>query len=274
MRWIGGFGLGFLGLSAAVTSGCGAQDPRDPVLIDCVSVDQQYEVEAIHRWDVGANLPWFGFPDESPRARVGVDDPGTDEVEFNPVIELVGNPPELGRQEPGRCGRLSSMVFRASGMTDWGAGFAEYETIQRSLTAEGWDGVSFWARTEVGTTHAFFLSVDNAHTDLVNGDDPEAEENKCVLLDEEQLTGAVPRQANDHIDPAQLCGNPFIQIVETTHNWHFYTLPWESFRQTPDVRRRPGGFDKRQQLVRFGIRFASESQAELWMDELGLYRHR
>jgi hypothetical protein len=75
-------------------------------------------------------------------------------------------------------------------------------------------------------------------------------------------------------DLSKTCGNSFSHVVTTDETWRYYTLPFSEFvqdRSQPNVR--PEGLDPTVQLVRFTIRFPVETDIELWLDDLGLYRH-
>lgn len=240
--------------------------------MDCQAVDEQYEYRILHAFNAGTDVAWFGVVDKTPGAQVGVDDPMTPLVDHNPVVEEIADVRERGPQEPGRCGQTAAGVFRARGFSDWGAFFADYSTVTAGVPgSERYEGVSFWARTAPGSDRSFFFMVDNAHTAPVN-EEPDSPENLCVAetLDEEgNPTGQFP----DGTDPTVTCGNPFMNIVTTTEHWQYFTLPFSDFvqdRARPNVR--PEGLDPTVQLVRLGIRFPVETDIELYLDELGLYR--
>jgi hypothetical protein len=234
---------------------------------------------------------WFGVVDKTPGAVVGVDNPETPEIDHNPVVEEIANVRERGPQEPGRCGDTTSGVFRARGFSDWGAFFGDYYTVGRAIVPadEGYEGVSFWARTTARSDRSFFLVVDNAHTAQVVEDEPQSEAadqaatdadagapentspNLCFAerVDDAGVSHGFPPEAK----PSETCDNPYMHAVTTSEHWQFFTLPFSDFiqdRARPNVRR--DGFDPTVQLVRFTIRFPVETDIELYLDNLGLYR--
>jgi hypothetical protein len=251
---------------------CAAPSPRPEPTVDCQAVDEQYDYSILHRFNAGAQISWFGVVDDTPGAVVGVDDPMTPTIDHNPVVEEIEDVPERGPQEPGRCGQTESGVFRARGFTDWGAFFADYSTATQNIPgSEIWEGVSFWARTPTNSDHSFFFLVDNVYTALLKSDDPSSPDNKCVDTTQDENGNDVYPEGTD---PSETCGNSFSHIVTTDETWRYYTLPFSEFvqdRSRPNVRSE--GLDPTVQFVRFTIRFPVETDIELWLDDLSLYRH-
>lgn len=264
---------------ALLVAACGAPEPRPELRVDCQAADEQFEFRVLHTFDLDADVAWFGVTDKTPGAEVGVDNPDTPTIDHNPVVEEIEDVPEQGPQEEGRCGHTSAGVFRARGFSDWGAFFADYSTVNQQI-GEVYEGISFWARTASASDRSFFFVVDNAWTAVVV--DAQAED---AMFTEEELAQnlCVPEIKDEDgddsgeyppgTDPAETCGNQFSQAVTTTAHWQLFTLPFSEFvqdRARPNVR--PEGLDPTVKLVRLSVRFAVETDIELYMDEVGLYR--
>lgn len=270
-RWRGPIATHVLAFAPFALS-CSAPEPREPTPIDCGTPDEKYEFRILQPFEAGQTLSWFGVVDSSPRAEVGVDDPATPELDYNPVIEAIEDVPELGEQEPGRCGNTSAVVFRAKGFTDWGGFFAEYATVGQNIPgSEVYEGVSFWARSAPGSSPYFTLSIDNALTAPIV-EDLQSPENLCVSPIDDGIEGNVDDYPPG-TDPSDACGNSFVHNVATTDEWQFFTIPFSEFWQDPARPNvEPDGLDPTVQLVRFRVGFPTESRIELYMDDLGLYR--
>jgi hypothetical protein len=69
------------------------------------------------------------------------------------------------------------------------------------------------------------------------------------------------------------CGNGFARVVTVNRHWQLYLLPFESFQQQAQPNRNPNGIDK-SGIYQFAVNIPKDSIIELWIDDLGLYRHR
>lgn len=244
---------------------CSGQEPRPAPPVDCLAVAEEYETLTLQDFE-REEVQWFGVDDLTPGAEVG-DETNT------PTLEAIPQVREAGAQEAGRCGSTQAIVFRARGFTTWGAFFADWTTVQSNITnLEDWEGFTFWARTAPGSDRSFFLEIDNAHTALVDEDQPEADVNLCVEETKDENGNGTGRYP-EGTDPAETCGNSYRAIVTTGEDWRFFTVAFDDLvqdRKKPNVRK--GGFDPTVQLVRFRVKFPVETDIELWFDDLGLYR--
>ena len=66
-------------------------------------------------------------------------------------------------------------------------------------------------------------------------------------------------------------GNGFHRPVLAQRHWYLHRLPFESFLQTANPNRVPTGID-RSALYQFAINVPKDSDLELWIDDLALYR--
>jgi len=238
------------GLLGCGLLGCSGGPARPAPEVDC-SVDGDYDFMILQSME-GTTASWFNFGDATPGA--------TDAVGLQPI-------------PAGRCESTTALVVTSHGHTDWGAGFGEYQTAMAPVDASGYDGVSFWARAEgFGTSSGFLLTINDVHTsvdgmlcvapmteDLVGGAYTYNEAGMIV-----PLGGRLP-SAND-------CGNGFQRAVFAHREWYLHRLPFESFLQTPNPNRSPTGID-RSALYSFALNIPKDSNIDLWIDDLGLYRN-
>jgi hypothetical protein len=236
-----------VGLSLACSSSI---DPRT-FEVDCAE-NGGYEFDVLQEME-GTTAPWFNFGDTTPGA--------TNAIALQPIAE-------------GRCGSTAALVLTARGHTDWGAGFGEYDTAVAPVDASEYEGVSLWARVpRDGMSTGFLLTLHDRNTSAAGM--------ICTEPVVTNVTGgaytfnpagmAVP--VGGELPAPTDCGNGFVRVVTVTRQWQLYLLPFESFQQLAQPNRNPNGLDKTG-LYQFAINIPKDSIIELWIDDLGLYRHR
>lgn len=254
----------------SVALGCGSPIPERSLEVDC-SADEGYEYLTLQPMQRVATAmdpqagSWFGFGDDTPG---GVS-----------LVELIEIP-------EGRCDSTDALVLTVNGRTDWGAGFGEYATAQAPVDASEYEGVSFWARaTGYGTSTGFLLTLQDRNTYAVEPDPlapPEAAPDPngpvCTVPDAEDAVEAYVVNEAGMLVPVggelpgpDDCGNGFVRVVTAQRHWTLHRLPFESFQQQALPNRKPGGFDK-SALYQFAINIPKDSNIELWIDDLGIYR--
>jgi len=230
---------------------CSGGPARLPPEVDC-SVEDDYELNILQPLE-GTTASWFSYGDVTPGA-----------------IRTVGLQPIPG----GRCESTAALVITSRGHHDWGSGFGEYQTAMAPVDATGYDGISFWARAEgYGTSSGFLLTVNDRNTSPAGM--------VCVEpMTEDLLNGSYTYNQGGMIVPAGSrlrgehdCGNSFQRAVFAHREWYLHRLPFESFVQTADPNRSPTGID-RTGLYSFGLNVPKDSNLDLWIDDLGLYRQR
>jgi hypothetical protein len=256
--------------AVAVALACSSAIPERSVVVDC-GTDDGYEyltmqsMERVPPLTMPQAGSWFGFGDATPGG-----------------VNLV----ELREIPGGRCDSTDALVVTVNGRTDWGAGFGEYATSQAPMNASEYEGVSFWARaTGYGTSTGFLLTIHDRNTfaEEVDPDAPEppaANRPVCTVPDAEDTVeayvvneaGVLVPVGGDLPGPND-CGNGFVRVVTAQRNWHLHRLPFESFQQQALPNRKPGGIDT-SALFQFAINIPKDSNIELWLDDLGLYRRQ
>lgn len=220
-------------------------------------MEEDYDFRVVETMDGATNF-WFSFGDPTPGSVTSA------------LLQPIPG---------GRCGNLQALVLTSRGHQDWGSGFGEYETTlgianqMGYVDATDYEGISFWARaTGFGTSNGFLLSLNDSHTadplvcnqpmveDIAGGGYTYNEGGMIV-----PLGGALPAPGD--------CGNAFRRPVLAHREWYLHTLPFESFMQVAEPNRRPTGVD-RATLYSFTINVPKDSNLELWIDDLGLYRRR
>jgi hypothetical protein len=218
--------------------------------LDC-SVNDAYEFNVLQALE-GTMTTWFTFGDATPGS--------VTLQELRPIPE-------------GRCGSTAALVLTSIGHTDWGAGFGEYQMPTAPVNAEGFEGISFWARAPVDhTSTGFQLTVHDRNT-IVNG-------GICTQPTVTAADGAYTVNEGGMIVPVggelpapNDCGNGFVRVVTVTRHWQLYLLPFESFLQQAQPNRIPTGLD-RSGIYQFAVNIPKDSIVELWIDDLGVYRRR
>lgn len=242
---------------------CGSSIPERNVEVDC-SAGGDYDDLPLQPMEGTAS--WFGFGDQTPG--------GVSLAELRDIPE-------------GRCDSAQALVLTVSGHTDWGAGFGEYATPASPVDASDYDGIFFWARaTGYGTSSGFLFTVNDKHTYAVEPDPlaPEAPPDPngpvCTIPAVEDTTqiyvvneAGVLVPLDGELPGPDDCGNSFVRVVVARRTWTLHRLPFESFQQEALPNRQPGGIDK-SALYQFAINVPKDSNIELWIDDLGIYRRR
>lgn len=230
---------------------CSGGPARPEPEVDC-SVEDDYELNILQAME-GTMASWYSYGDTTPGA-----------------ARSVGLQPIPG----GRCESTAALVIGSRGHHDWGSGFGEYQTAMAPVDATGYEGVSFWARAEgFGTSSGFLFTIGDRKTspagmvcvepmteDLLSGEYTYNQQGMIVPI------GTRLRGEND-------CGNSFQRAVFAHREWYLHRIPFEAFVQTADPNRSPTGID-RTGLYLFGLTVPKDSNLNLWIDNLGLYRHR
>ncbi len=237
---------------AALLCACSSNVESRPYELDC-NVNDAYEFSVMQPLEgAGTMSTWFAFGDNTPG--------------FLRTVEL--------REIPGgRCESTTALVLTAIGHTDWGAGFGEYQMPTAPVNAEGFEGVSFWARAPLPHTSEGFLVTVNDRNTIMNG----------MVCTQPMVTaggGAYTYNEAGMIVPvggdlpsANDCGNAFQRVVNVTRDWQLYLLPFESFQQQAQPNRSATGIDP-SGIYQFTFNIPKDSIVELWIDDLGVYRRR
>jgi len=242
--------FGYLGM-LALSCACSSNVEQRTFELDC-SVNDDYDFNVIQPLEAATTLTWFAFGDPTPGS--------TTTVALQPIPE-------------GRCESTTALVLTSRGHSDWGAGFGDYAMPTAPIDATGFDGVSFWARAPLAhTSLGFLLTVNDRNTDQNGG--------VCVQPMVTAGGGGYTYNEAGMIVPvggelpsAEDCGNGFMRVFRVTREWQLYTLPFESFQQTAQPNRVPTGLD-RSGIYQFSFNIPKDSLAELWIDDLGVYRRR
>jgi hypothetical protein len=242
-------------LSCCLVSGallaCGAGPARPEPGIDC-SIEDDYEFNVLQPME-GTMASWYGYGDVTPGA-----------------VNTVGLQPIPG----GRCESSAALVITSRGHHDWGSGFGEYQTAMAPVDATDYEGISFWARAEgYGTSSGFLITLGDRNTnpagmvcveptteDLVNGSYTYNQQGMIVPV-------------GNRLAGAKDCGNSFERAAFARREWYLHRVPFESFVQMANPNLSPTGID-RSALYSFGFSIPKDSNINLWIDDLGLYRHR
>jgi len=271
--------------------GCSTYSTYRPVTLDC-TVDSAFELDPI---DMGTA---FSYGDPTPGAYPGP----------------TGTPPPTVTMLPDgpRCTSTSALEIILRGYKDWGSAVAFYgfhaplPVTFRDASAS--EGLSFWARAPGPTAKAFTVVFDDYNTTdptpLPPGstnpaDDPDPTDSNCtsysapdggtnggqIVNGIDPMTGQVISSGSITVTPPNTCGNSFQVVVRTTSDWQFYVLPFSAFHQTAMPNRvpnkvltetgsAPGSNLLTAKLALMTLRFAKESDVDLWIDKLGFYRSK
>ncbi len=203
-----------------------------------------------------------------------------------------------------------SLVFHSEGCTFWGSNASHglpsapllpivapctqyYQGYLEQPTGY-WDGsqfegIAFWARTPGASNHSVTLSLNNADTAVQSPTAscfmPRVPASRCTpaptdataglgaaVVDYQSGTataGGVPARIPE---PGE-CGNAFQQVLTTTPDWQFYTLPFDTFYQLPYPNRIASGFDS-SSLLQIAVVFPREVRTELWIANIRFYRKK
>jgi hypothetical protein len=245
--------------TVALIAGCSSSIPERTLELDC-SVNDDYDFLTLQPME-GADdaiLSWFSYGDMTPRG-----------VNLNGLKTIPG----------GRCGSTSAMVFTVNRRNDWGAGFGEYQTSMLAQDAREYEGVSFWARAAgYGTSTGFTLNIGDRNTyNLAGNIDPNGP--VCKVPDPMDAVSYTVNEAGmlvpvgGDLPGRDDCGNVFARVVTAHREWSLHLLPFESFQQLAQPNRKPEGLD-RSAIYQFSITVPKDSNLELWLDDLSLYRRR
>jgi hypothetical protein len=157
------FGLALLG--------CGTNDRAPVPDVDC-SVDDDLEFRKISDFN-GKDPNWFRYGDNTPG--------GVPDLQQGSDLTTKQLPP------PGRCGDTQYLRLKASGHNFWGAGFGDWGHNPDTGRAdgEGYEGISFWVRSEPNTETTFMLNVDDGRTIVLPPELPD-----CVSADGQADAGS------------------------------------------------------------------------------------
>ena len=275
-----------------VAPACG-KDFRRPAAssVDCTVADA-YEFKPFALFEYG-DPGWYLYTDKTPG---GVPDPAG-KVQ---VIQL--NPP--------RCGSPRALELEAYGNNYWGAGFADWQHNAKSgeASGDGYQGISFWARSPGNTDKTFLLRVDDDRTYKTDKPPPDGGTLPAAIpgdagdidRDNDGLLGPgdIAAGTNCQLPPAQKigdpacyyggvqapdavtrvpqpgeCGNPFHTYVTTTEDWQLYLLPWSRLVQWPCPNRLAGGIDPAH-IRKIEVRLEQGTHYDIWLDDIQFYRLR
>jgi hypothetical protein len=231
--------------------GCSGGPPRAAPEVDCSIVDD-YDLTTLQPME-GTTASWFNFGDPTPGA--------IDTYELRAIPE-------------GRCESTTALVLTARGHTDWGAGFGEYQTAMAPVDATNFEGVSFWARAAgFGTSSSFTFTINDRNTNPNGMVCIERTASDVLGGDYTYNEGGMIVPAGGELPSPEDCGNGFQRAVSAYREWYLHRIPFEVFQQTADPNLISSGID-RSGLYQFSIRIPKDSNIELWIDDLGLYRPR
>lgn len=174
-----------------------------------------------------------------------------------------------------------------SGCTVYYQGYLEQPTGY--WDGSQFEGIAFWARTPGTSNHSVMLTLNNADTALQAPTGycyfPRVPASRCTppptdataglglaVVDYQSGTataGGVPTRIPE---PGE-CGNAFQQVLTTTPDWQFYTLPFDTFFQLPLPNRVASGFDAAT-LLQIAVVFPKEVRTELWIANFRFYRRK
>jgi hypothetical protein len=239
-------GRGAALLAAAL--GCSSSLPERSIEPDCAAAER-YQLQTYQPLE-GATASWFNFGDDTPGA--------TDAFEMREL-------------EPPRCDSAWALVLTAEGHDDWGAGFGEYQTAMAPIDASEFHGVAFWARA-TGPSRSFTLTLQDryTHPDGMVCTEPATEDVVDGAYTYNEVGMLVP--VGGELASPEDCGNGYVAVVSAPRAWTLIRIPFESFRQEALPNLRPEGLDT-SALYQFSINVPKDSDLELWIDDLGIYRN-
>jgi hypothetical protein len=82
-----------------------------------------------------------------------------------------------------------------------------------------------------------------------------------------------PPSGGVRVPEADECGNQFHTWINTTETWQLYLIPWRDLAQWPCPNRVQDGI-RRNEIVKFEIKFKQGMTYDLWLDNIALYRRR
>lgn len=237
----------------------------------------------------GGSSNWYLYTDGTPG---GV--PNPDAGSNVPVTQL------------NRCGSTGALELQAYGNNYWGAGFADWQHNAKSgeASGDGYQGISFWARSPGNTDKTFLLRVDDNRTFKTDTTVPDggvlsiSPGDQDLDGDGSLGPGDIAAGTNCQLPPAQSigdpacyyggvqapdavtrvpqpgeCGNPFHTYVTTTEDWQLYLLPWSRLVQWPCPNRLAGGIDPAH-IRKIEVRLEQGTHYDIWLDDIQFYRLR
>jgi hypothetical protein len=183
---------------------------------------------------------------------------------------------------PDVCGNARVMTFTTMGNQNWGSFTSHWQPLSEvERSATGYDGFSFWARSEFDA--GLQLAFTDAYSDSKPVPAPTAVPydtvRKCEpkVLDgefgEDLPTQVVNPKYYDQngVPTPEACDNEYTTEVLTTHRWAFYKVPFTHLTQTPDPRLRPEGIE-RDAIFRLRIRALKDSTIKTHFAGFAWYR--
>jgi hypothetical protein len=265
--------------------GCSAVTPRPSKAVDC-SFTNAYQFLNIDNFASGSSN-WFLYADSTPGGVPDVADGGSN-------VPLTEIPP------PGHCvtlddtpGDNSMIELIAYGHNFYGSGFGDYQPNLSSSRAigTGYQGISFWARSEGNTDKTFMLYVDDGHTIILPqtvpdggvapyGPGDQIPGTECLLPPDQSLgipacyntTGTAAAFSPRLPDPKE-CGNQFHTYVTTTTDWQLFLIPWSELVQWSCPNKEVGGIDMGD-IAQIEIKFLQGTNYDVWVDNFSFYRPR
>jgi hypothetical protein len=274
------------GLLLAV-SGCGVENPRPKESVDC-SAGDQYEFTDPSAFSSNSESNWFDFGDNTPNATMS--------------FHLVQNP------HP-RCGDAYMMEFIASGHNFYGVGFGDwthqekYKYLGRA-NGTGYEGISFWARSQGNVDKTFMFYMDDGRTFTKRSTDsgglllPVSVGDQDLDGDGFMGPGDIFNGTSCRVPPIQAlgdpacyhggvlapgsptrvpapdeCGNQFHTYITTTENWQLFLIPWNQLVQWPCPNRLASGIDP-SDIAQIEIKLLQGTNYDLLLDSFAFYRRR
>jgi hypothetical protein len=200
------------------------------------------------------------------------------------------------------CGSTLAMEAQAANNDDWGSLIGYNNFGPRDASA--YEGLSFWARTTGSSNNALTILFDdpntyNDNTQTVDGGiilptPPTADCTKYPTPDGGATSTGVITDSNGNVLssgtasaplPPNGCGNNYWTVMLVTGAWELYTIPFGKFQQnvTPNQVPNPGlpttgnaaGTSLiTSRLLTFTLRFPKGAPTNLWLDDIGFYRHK
>jgi hypothetical protein len=132
-----------------VPPACGKDYQRPAASVDCTVADA-YDFKPFALFE-GGDPGWYLYTDLTPG---GVPNPDA------------GSNVQVTQLNPPRCGSTGAIELLAYGNNYWGAGFADWQHNAKSgeASGDGYQGISFWARSPGNTDKTFLLRVDDDRT--------------------------------------------------------------------------------------------------------------
>ncbi len=264
-------------LAALPLTACSGGPAGEVEGIDC-SVEDDYEFRIILPLELDtADLYWYGYGDSTPGA------------------QRLDEPPTVPIPEGPRCNSSGALRLLTTGHKDWGAGYGEWATasvlsdgmvadpdpaamagatIGTGVDVREYDGISFWARAAGdGMSRGFMMTIQDRNTHPNGMVCREAGEAEIAAGTHTVNEAGMTVPIGAALPGPEDCGNGFMAVVTGYPQWHLHTIPFEAFIQTAQPNRVPAGVD-RSGLFQFTINIPKDTNIDLWIDDLGVYRRR